>query len=273
MTRKSKTGAHTPMDKFPGNPIQLPANASNTKGVSADTLHAEWEAAISGKTGKAGKVGKVGNKGYYNGNDYGNYTAQAYAPMCYESHPALPLGNGLVIYGGSCLHPIVADADVYVGLDSGMRVSDRALPWADKPTIEFLYRITDMSIPSDPVAFVKLIDWLAEQVMLGKKVHVGCIGGHGRTGMVFAALVKVMLGEDDAIAYVRKNYCKKGVETTEQIKFLMDLFGIKTATPSKAHAPYVAGTSGKTSGSTVMGNQFPAVQASFCLWGPKSLLK
>ena len=78
-----------------------------------------------------------------------------------------------------------------------------------------------------------MVKWLAKQVEAGKKVHVGCIGGHGRTGLVLAALARVMIDEKDAIAYVRKNYCHKVVETTAQVNFLAKHWGIAKADPSK----------------------------------------
>lgn len=152
---------------------------------------------------------------------------------CYETHPPLPLGGGLVIYGGSCGYPAVEDADIYVGLDYSMKKSEKAYPWV--PGESFLYPITDMNPPSDADSFKQLIEWLAVQLSANKKVHVGCIGGHGRTGTVFAALVAVLMGKKDAIQYVRSNYCDRAVESDSQIAFLMKHFGVSSAEGSKAH--------------------------------------
>lgn len=149
---------------------------------------------------------------------------------CYESHPPLKLG-GHQIYGGSCSHPIIHDADVYVGFDSSMKSSPLALPWNEGES--FLFRITDALAPSNPTEFAALIDWLAVQLIANKKIHLGCIGGHGRTGTVLAALTKVMLGEVDAITYVRDNYCKKAVESEAQVDFLVKHFGIKKVNGAK----------------------------------------
>lgn len=160
---------------------------------------------------------------------------------CYHSHPAVVI-DGCTIYGGSCSNPVVKDADVYIGFDRSMEMTTRSLPWTDG--IEFLYPITDMSAPKNPETFKKLIEWLSEQLRAGKKVHIGCIGGHGRTGLVLAALVKHMTGEEDAIAWVRKHYCKKAVETSEQIKFLGTHFGIKSASATKSFS--YSGKSGST---------------------------
>lgn len=148
---------------------------------------------------------------------------------CYHSHPALPLKNGLVIYGGSCLRPAVSDADVYIGFDSGMKASDKKYPWVAGES--FLLPIPDRNAPSDVTQFKKMITWTIQQLEQGKKVHAGCIGGHGRTGLFFAALVAVYLGRKDAIKYVRENYCKKAVESVVQTEWLVEHFGVDYALP------------------------------------------
>lgn len=154
-------------------------------------------------------------------------------PKCYMTHPAIMLGAG-VVYGGNCATPKIKDANIYVGLDTWMNFQGGGqYPWSQAtnkhggPEHEFCFKISDGYDPDDPEEFVSMIDWLAEQLNLGKKVHIGCMGGHGRTGMVLAALVKVMNNEEDAITWVRKNYCKKAVETKVQVKFLNKYFGIK----------------------------------------------
>jgi hypothetical protein len=118
---------------------------------------------------------------------------------------------------------------VYVALQSGSRVR-LPQPWEEGYGVitQVDYPIRDMGVPTDPKDFKKLIDWLRNQLQDGKKVHVGCIGGHGRTGMVLAALVSVMLPDEaDAIGYVRKNYCDHAVESSEQVQFLNKHFGCK----------------------------------------------
>lgn len=56
----------------------------------------------------------------------------------------------------------------------------------------------------------------------GKRVEIGCIGGHGRTGSFVAALVIKRLGLDakEAIKMVRSGYCEKAVETQGQERML-----------------------------------------------------
>lgn len=172
------------------------------------------------------------------------------AARCYESHPALPvetLGSGVVIYGGSCLKPIVKDADVYIGFDSGMQRIVQ-FPWDEKQIVEVYYPIVDRSIPQNPENFRKLVEWTLLQLSAGKKVHAGCIGGHGRTGTFLSALIG-MTGEKDAIEYVRSHYCKKAVESQVQVDFLVKQYGVNPAKPTDhakaSHAPKVTGIDGK----------------------------
>lgn len=61
----------------------------------------------------------------------------------------------------------------------------------------------------------------------GLSVEVGCIGAHGRTGSVLAALVARAegLGTQEAIEEVRSRYCSLAVETVEQEKMLYEFCG------------------------------------------------
>jgi len=167
-------------------------------------------------------------------------------PRCYETHKALQIGD-YQVYGGNCAFPMVTDADVYVGLDHSMRHQHRVYPWQPKPekeVIEVHFLITDMSAPSDPKLFKEMITWLAIQVQLGKKVHVGCIGGHGRTGTVLSALYNELTGDTDSTNRVRDGYCQKAVESKSQIHFLHKHFGIEPVKPTKDYS---------------VGSQFPSV--------------
>lgn len=144
---------------------------------------------------------------------------------CYKSHPPLPLGGGLKIYGGNGDTPIVKDADVYVSFLHCITESPQSYPWNSGEHFGFFIR--DMGVPKNVVEFKKMVTWICQQVKLGQKVHMGCMGGHGRTGFVLAAVVKEFMGEEDAIQYVRDKYCKKAVESTEQVEFLHKHYGIK----------------------------------------------
>jgi protein-tyrosine phosphatase len=151
---------------------------------------------------------------------------------CYESHPKLKIGKG-TLCGGSASWPVVKDADVYVALQSGSTSGKVSDPWDPPKVVEVQYSIQDMHAPTNVSRFKKMITWVCNQLHEGKTVHVGCIGGHGRTGTVFAAIVAEALQEKDAIQFVRKHYCKKAVESKEQVKFLMKHYGVSEAQTTK----------------------------------------
>ena len=177
--------------------------------------------------------GKGGSKGYV---------------KCCHSHPVLKLGNGEIV-GASCGSP--RDGyDIYIGFCYTMKFQHQAYPWDNNgdPVIEFQYSITDGCAPKRPAEFKKMIKWVAEQLEAGKKIHVGCIGGHGRTGTFLAALVAHMEVSDDPIKWVRKNHCKKGVESKSQVNFLHKHFGCPKHKGSKEHSGYSGTQTGRYQG-------------------------
>ena len=161
--------------------------------------------------------------------------AYAAKPKCYESHPVMKIGNGKLL-GASCLYPFPG-YDFYVGFDHGMYFTPPHPPWKNQINkgngrpIEALFKITDMSVPEDVVEFKNMIAWLNERLNVGDSGHIGCIGGHGRTGLVIAALMAVR-GVEDPIKWTRDNHCTKAVETKSQVDFLVKHFGAK---PAKVH--------------------------------------
>jgi hypothetical protein len=129
-------------------------------------------------------------------------------------------------------------ADVYVALQSGSTSGRTSDPWdTTKQVIEVHYSITDMQAPKDVPRFQKMVTWICNQLQNGKTVHVGCVGGHGRTGLVLSAIVAEALGKEDAIQYVRKHYCKKAVESKDQIQFLMTHYGVSKVEGTKTYVP------------------------------------
>ena len=150
-------------------------------------------------------------------------------PKCFTGHKVIDLRLGVKLYGGSCLHPVVTDADIYIGLEKGMVHPKKATPWNGGHVIQFY--IPNMGVPKNKGEFKKLVNWLATQLVNGSAVHVGCIGGHGRTGMVLSAVYYVLQEDKYAISYMREHYCNKSVESAEQIDFLNNLYGIEKVTP------------------------------------------
>lgn len=148
------------------------------------------------------------------------------SPSCHESHPVLKIGGGEIL-GASCGRPREG-FDVYVGFDRGMSLNS-VQPWMpDQPEVGTFF-ISDRCAPKSPKDFKLMLEWLASKLADNKRVHVGCIGGHGRTGLVLAALVSYITGEKDAIRWVREHHCKKAVESESQVTFLVKHFGITKA--------------------------------------------
>jgi hypothetical protein len=158
---------------------------------------------------------------------------------CYQKHPPLSLGQ-YTIYGGNAARPIVKGADVYVTLQEGMSCGLATNVWDvskwdisavppefGQDKVEAIFPIPDGNAPGDFERFNYLITWLCNQP--GKQIHVGCIGGHGRTGTVLTALVAELVGERDAIQYVRTHYCHKAVESKSQSNFLIKHYGVLAA--------------------------------------------
>jgi protein-tyrosine phosphatase len=63
-----------------------------------------------------------------------------------------------------------------------------------------------------------------DRARAGQRVEIGCLGGHGRTGSALASLA-VLSGvpAQEAVAWVRNNYCSKAIETPEQASFVASL--------------------------------------------------
>lgn len=146
-------------------------------------------------------------------------------------------GKEVTIYGGSCHHPLIEDANLYVSLDGKQPVFEWEQPWAKEENKQHIrFPIQDMFIPDKTEDFKSCIKYIQSSLIRGNKVHVGCIAGNGRTGMVLSALIQASMGENifdkngnkiSAIDYVRENYSAHAVETVPQILYLHYNFGVK----------------------------------------------
>lgn len=160
---------------------------------------------------------------------------------CWHTHPVFKIGE-LEISGGSCTNHYAEDHDIFIALDGGGMKGKRSYPW--EPGHDVYFRIPDMGVPGNVSDFKKLLKWTIKQMKAGKSVYVGCIGGHGRTGLFLSALYTMITGEKDSIAKVRAEYCHKAVESQKQIDWLNKHFGIKKAKPSKKSFSSFSGASG-----------------------------
>jgi protein-tyrosine phosphatase len=60
----------------------------------------------------------------------------------------------------------------------------------------------------------------------GGKLLAFCVGGHGRTGTAMACLLITVLGfsADEAMKWIRKNYCTKAIETEKQENYVIEIW-------------------------------------------------
>lgn len=152
-----------------------------------------------------------------------------FAPPCHEGPieiiPNLLIGSyterkDMILLGVDVLVPLdFLDGDVW---SMGFRGEILYYPIED-------YGILPIDVATTLVG--KIRAYLAE----GKRVGLFCIGGHGRTGYV-AALVLGAIGYEDPIAHLRTEYCKKAIETQEQIKGIATFLGDPSLLYHKATA-------------------------------------
>lgn len=67
----------------------------------------------------------------------------------------------------------------------------------------------------------RLVLKVVSSLTLGLKVGMYCLGGHGRTGYVAAAILGI-LGVEDPINLLWTKYCTKAIETKDQLKAVTD---------------------------------------------------
>lgn len=155
-----------------------------------------------------------------------------------EPKPPLPVvinGKTVEIFGGSCHTPQFDNIDLYISLDEKQPVYDWEQPWNKNEEGKKHIRlpIKDMFIPRHSDTFTEALEYVSQALYEDKRVHVGCIGGHGRTGTFLAALVQMnmsdLLEQENitAIDYVREHYSIHAVETTAQVVFLNKVFGVE----------------------------------------------
>ena len=84
-----------------------------------------------------------------------------------------------------------------------------------------VYPWPDFGLPRDPRRFQRALRWLLEEAENGRRIEVGCAGGHGRTGTTLAGLLVIQgLDPRKAVRTVRRLYCDESVESERQVNLL-----------------------------------------------------
>lgn len=111
-------------------------------------------------------------------------------------------------------------------------------PYTTSPGTEIIsHPIPDRATPRDKYKFCALVIEVCERLGAGEKVYIHCKGGHGRSGMLVAAVLayKNKISADEAIGLttqfhsdreiMKKKWRDIGAPQTEtQKKFVSDLF-------------------------------------------------
>jgi hypothetical protein len=81
----------------------------------------------------------------------------------------------------------------------------------------------DFGVPADLDGFRAALADALERARRGEIVELGCLGGHGRTGTALACLA-ILTGTptNEAVEWVRANYCENAIETDEQLRLVTD---------------------------------------------------
>ena len=107
----------------------------------------------------------------------------------------------------------------------GSVMSNSVLPSADNlgtvqnPAVLYIEWPDFTVVDVKTLAFA--VQWIVDMLKHGKRVEIGCTAGHGRTGTVAAAvLVHMGLKPDEAVAYLKANYCTHVCEAASQCQLV-----------------------------------------------------
>lgn len=113
------------------------------------------------------------------------------------------------------------------------------------------FPIKDTSIPDDRIAFCSLVVKICDFLSKGMKVYIHCKGGHGRSGLLVAAVIAYNrhISPHDAIALTNEYHSSRRVmkeiwrsigspQTDNQKKFVIDMFPVHD-TPTTAAENHV----------------------------------
>ena len=172
------------------------------------------------------------------------------ATVCHTGNKLVFTANDIAVFGGGSMRGYDPYAvDVWLNLSNAtLRSHKWAFPqtWQSEdpitPPMIIDMRMEDGDAPNASVTagwWAGLwSDLIAERTTRGLdrplRVLVSCMGGHGRTGTILAALAEVAgvtPTETDPITWIRSVYCKEAIETTEQVGYLEATFGFKMSTP------------------------------------------
>ena len=192
-------------------------------------LNAYWR----GK-GTPEKAPKTSNKKVHSGGTQGSFAGQSWTKKACTHEPTLCFkDDGIEVYLGKKydVKPFAAEYGVCLNLTGDSIAENHIIPirslkkWANYEASnmqEIVLDWPDYGIVNFPIQFwYDLLDAVKEN---GKKLLIFCIGGHGRTGTAFAAIM-IAYGHTAAGAtkWIRENYCDQAIESKSQEDYLVSL--------------------------------------------------
>jgi len=134
----------------------------------------------------------------------------------HRSRVALPDSTELTGVSFGSASPYARDAPP----DFGLYLDERWRPPWSHDHLDW----PDFGVPDDPYLVVTVLGSLLDRAQAGQRVEIGCYGGHGRTGTALACLAILCgLPPNEAVSWVRSEYCERAVETERQEAFARNL--------------------------------------------------
>lgn len=133
-------------------------------------------------------------------------------------------GSSIKVFLASYAPVVPDEVDVFIDLTT----NDPPMPYIPKwmkkhlPKLQVPEYLVSWNVTDGSVGSSRLIDFILNMIGAGLTVGWGCMGGHGRTGWVACRIIKALTGwsGDQALRYLRENYCEKAVETPKQAQDL-----------------------------------------------------
>ncbi len=204
---------------------------------AADT----WVKGPNGMWGKTEKRDDGSTVTTYKGSPHlpgGDYDWTNWAGTDRHTQTPITFPDGTRVYGTSLIraNERAWTPDFALYLDDGWKAEGMAImiPWRD-------YGLPEVSFGMAVYAIKEAFAW----AKAGAKVEVGCIGAHGRTGVVFACMAlhaDPTLTAVEAVRYVREVYCEHAIETKEQEWYIACFEAEEKGTPHPPRPAYVAPT-------------------------------
>lgn len=83
------------------------------------------------------------------------------------------------------------------------------------------YPIKNYDVPHHS-NFIDVINQACTYIQEGHTIFVGCLSGHGRTGLFLTLLYYHLTQDKNGLYVIRERYCKKAVESVRQLNYLKE---------------------------------------------------